>query len=1619
MKKNFQSVFIFFKIIIIINIINSLLSLQCEKNRPIIKDNICVSTYCTIDQFKSGECIIDNPIIKKKWINSIVIVENTNGDIYLSKNEETMKLVFGTSSSNNEERIIYGIMYYDDKYFIESNGVYSRIIKKNIERTEQKRITNAEMSFWIDNLNNFVILIGSDNSYIEIFNLYKYTTDFILISPTDFLNEDIIIKGIPTLSYFLEDTLFLGVMTTINNETPNYNFSLYKYTFEYLRNEFNYFLNSKIDIEIINIEYANCFMVNDNEKLISCFYIDLENNYKITLIKSEVDKFEIKNSINIDKFNNNDGEKFYFFKGILLENDYCIYSYYSGDKNNIPTFLFKKINTNDFSITDSFEDFPVVFLYDDYLFNNEIKHNDLVSINSKEFFFISSQKDKETIIIAYLIFYSSSNQDKLLIRYFTIQLKEYYNMKILNGLKSLYYNKDSYEGPFLALALDFCYYDSCINSDNIISNAGLIMFSFINITNFDIDFIEYAFNNNRNYLIVNFTELFNIENNIFGYYFSYGMYSMELLEGITCFLGDSEEPFNNWVYPTETLIKIMFDNYSFDKYEFISYYLININPPDSINEFNEYCDKINDTFGDKNDENSYNFYERQSIYAKHSIIIREDLSDNCNNKNCILCLREDRDYCIVCENDEYTIIEDESYKYGKLKLCTNNNINETNSNELIYDSDFPSEYDSISSDKIINTKELINSNEILSDYNSISNEKIISTNELSNSNEILSDYNSISNEKIINTNELSNSNEILNDYNSISNEKIISTNELSNSNEILSDYNSISNNKIITTEELSNDKNVVTEYNSLNYNKLFYSDELSNNIIIQTNLNSLNYDQQQITEIMTNDNDINLDDILNDKYKDINLSEEQIKKLYEEVKNKYLDKYNGNNTIINTGNVKIQISDIDSQKYSKEVSNIDLGECGEILKNKYCKSKNDSLTILKLDIRLENETSTYVQYEIYEPNSKILLTLEECTGTNVVIDVPIELNTEMESLYDWLSQSGYNLFDANDSFYNDICAVYTTQNGTDILLYDRRMDIYQSTLNVSLCQDGCDFKTYDLETKKAKCDCSIQTNEVNLDLSEVKFDKNEMLNDFYETLDNSNFRVLKCYKLVFNFKIFVKNIGSIIMTIQLAIFNILIIIHIIFGSRKIREIIQIIIKNKYNEKENKGQDIKRVKFEENKNNNNNNINSKKKHKTQIIKIKKSKDKEENLSKEKNNNKNKNKKKKRGNRMSAIFVNNLNLEKMKNINSKKTSMDLKNVPPKRNRAKYSGEINIGNSTESKILNKVNSPKSFNKLSKYNIRKKNERKDDNKGKKKNSEIKNVEVYNKYYKKNNRKSFIGHRRPTMSGNIRRQSKKKTVEITGSYQPHKIVRRSSLKTRTNNQKNQFQAKDLNTQELNSLEYEQAIKLDKRTYCQYYWSLLKKKHLILFTFLPTNDYNLMSLKISLFLVSFSLYLTINTFFFNDETMHKIYKESGVYNILSQIPQILYSSIISSFINMLLKSLSLSEKNILKIKQEKDMKNTVIKSKKIEKCIYIKFIIFFCLSLILMLFFWYFISCFCAVYNNTQIILFKDTLISFSLSMLYPIGINLIPGIFRIPALRAEKKNKKCLYSFSQIVALI
>ena len=227
------------------------------------------------------------------------------------------------------------------------------------------------------------------------------------------------------------------------------------------------------------------------------------------------------------------------------------------------------------------------------------------------------------------------------------------------------------------------------------------------------------------------------------------------------------------------------------------------------------------------------------------------------------------------------------------------------------------------------------------------------------------------------------------------------------------------------------------------------------------------------------------------------------------------------------------------------------------------------------------------------------------------------------------------------------------------------------------------------------------------------------------------------------------------------------------------------------------------------------------------------------------------------------------------------------------------------------------------------------------------------------------------------------------------------------------FEKKDF---EINSLEYEEAFKLDKRNFFQYYISLLKYNHPLIFSFGTYNDYNFRIIKIFLFFFSFSSEFAINALFFNDDTMHKIYIDKGKYNLLYQIPPILYSSLISRLIDSLMKNLSLSQDNIVEFKQEKEKNNLVKKFKRLLKIIIIKIKLFFVISFFILSFYWYYIICFCGIYVNTQIHLIKDTISSLITSLIYPFGIYLIPCIFRVSTLRMEIPSGKYLYKFSSFL---
>ena len=228
-----------------------------------------------------------------------------------------------------------------------------------------------------------------------------------------------------------------------------------------------------------------------------------------------------------------------------------------------------------------------------------------------------------------------------------------------------------------------------------------------------------------------------------------------------------------------------------------------------------------------------------------------------------------------------------------------------------------------------------------------------------------------------------------------------------------------------------------------------------------------------------------------------------------------------------------------------------------------------------------------------------------------------------------------------------------------------------------------------------------------------------------------------------------------------------------------------------------------------------------------------------------------------------------------------------------------------------------------------------------------------------------------------------------------------------------------LSESEVENLSYIYALKIENRHKSDFYFSLLAEKNKLISIFISKNDYNIKTIKISLFIFNFNLSLTINALFFNDEAIYEINQDEGSFNLSTQIKRILYSTIISTIISVIVGKLALTHNDIIKLrfyKAIKDAKNNI--SPLIQK-LKIKIIIFFGIIIFFDIIFLYYISAFCAIYSIIQVHLISDSLMSFLLTLSYSIILSMIVSIMRITSLKRETKARYVLYMISWILSLV
>ena len=641
-------------------------------------------------------------------------------------------------------------------------------------------------------------------------------------------------------------------------------------------------------------------------------------------------------------------------------------------------------------------------------------------------------------------------------------------------------------------------------------------------------------------------------------------------------------------------------------------------------------------------------------------------------------------------------------------------------------------------------------------------------------------------------------------------------------------------------------------------------------------------------------------------------------------------------------------------------SAIDLGKCEKIIKDHYNISEEEGLIIINkqskninnnstiednsFNLGINNEIEIYdylgrkLELSVCEEDIKILMNLEN------VKEIDIQTSEEY-------AKQGIDVFNAKDKFFNNLCHNYDNKDEIDIIIDDRRSDIYK---NVSFCQDGCNYIGVDYDLKAANCECNTNINQNNEKNNSNNKGEEEVLNfdsikkSFISNLLDFNIEVIYCYNLVFNSKILIKNIGFYCMSF---LFVLQLIIFCIFLIKKLNPIKDFMIKCKESGKYLENNTIPKNSIQgENTINiknivHNNNL---------FIKNKKDKSKKHLKLKSKKENKYYNSKKPpeilndRNN-----LINSISLENYENHEGNKN-----------NKNKKKNKLNMQSVSENELLPKK-------------IRFEDKENNEDIRHKKNI----IKKRNKKRKKINNMETIGE-----DINEKKETIKKTDKLSQT--------------------------EFNNEELDEMDFEEAIIYDKRSFLKLYFASLIDSQIILSTFFTSNNLYLFLIKLSFFISNFQMNFFLNALFYTDEYISDAYHNNGVLDFVSGLPKSIYSFVSTLIITNLLKMLSNNKSELMQLikeslNDERYLKLINIKLKKLRNKLIIYYILIFLLGLI----FFYYVSSFCAVYRYSQKYWLHGCLESFAMDGISPFIISIFISLLKYIAIKKKNKYFFILYN--------
>ena len=629
---------------------------------------------------------------------------------------------------------------------------------------------------------------------------------------------------------------------------------------------------------------------------------------------------------------------------------------------------------------------------------------------------------------------------------------------------------------------------------------------------------------------------------------------------------------------------------------------------------------------------------------------------------------------------------------------------------------------------------------------------------------------------------------------------------------------------------------------------------------------------------------------------------------------------------------------------------VNFSNCENILRGHSNILTPQKITFIQIEINntIDDILVNQIEYKAYYNQTELNLSL--CYNESIKIYYSFK-NTTSDKIdfINYFKEKGIDILDINDPFFNDVCTSYS-ESGKDLTLNDRINEIYK---NYTFCEKNCDLDEIIYEDKMITCNCTIKNK---LNVKDINFD----LVEYNTETKNMNFKVAKCYNAFLNLKDNLFNLGFWIFLFLMILNIILLILLCCYGIKPIKNYMtKQLSKYGYIESKDEGH---------------------------------------------------------------VFCHNYvkKLDRLiQRLNQMKSKFYKKSNPPPKP-PKPPKDKNDTVSTEKSSKNQITGNNSDKKIIKYNI------------------MDNIENLKKRMQKTKKSKFAkGVKVSLIDDSIKSKGSntKSKIDLQTQFE------QSSINYEIDKKKNIFDLNLININLkgpkkkiyipneseyiLNIYEFEEAIKYDKRSLCSIYHIFLISKQAIMHAFFYKSPIEPFPLRLSVLKFLLGCDLALNAFFYTDDKIserHLSNKNYFVFALTNNFIAIFLSLLIGYAFMIFFANLNNITNELRQIFREEEnkikkdnkyivpiqrKKVIILEVKRIIRKFKIKITIFYIIEFILMIFFWYYVTVFCYVYNKTQISWLINSLITILIRIIFDFILNLLLSIVYKCSI---KFNSACLY---------